>query len=468
MGWHLKDGEYLINNHFQVARQDIFSYTMPDFPLIMHEWVSDIIMFVIYWKLGFLALSIFFALIILAAYIFASFGVSAKKEYKIIAAILAIIASIPVLGVRPQMINLLFLAILIFVIFKFRQNNHSRLIYCLPLIFFLWVNFHGGFFVGLFFIGIFLGIEIIKQLFLKIAGRIKAGKFYSKLQEINVDSVGTRPLKKLAVIFSLSATATLLNPYGWRIYIEVLTTIFDSYTKSNVREWLPVTASNPMSYQFITYTALLVILLLFSYKKIDYTYLFISAVFFYIAITSWRHMPLFLLVSTPLWVNITEAVSGAELQKIIKSKIFLSLMVVVVFFIAKQQLKSVVPGNVSVEKLSEAGGYPYGAVKYLKNNPIEGNMFNEYNWGGYLDWQYPEKKVFIDGRMPSWRIGEFRVFKDFNTISDAGAGWEELLEKYDIRFSLVYNNEINRAKYEFLKWKMAYSDNLAVIYVRPD
>ncbi len=468
MGWHLANGKYLLSHHLQVARSDIYSYTMPDFPLIMHEWVADVMMYAlsISSKFGLLIMSVFFALISTLAFVTASFGVKAKREHKMIAAILTTIASIPVLGVRPQMISLLALAIIIFIILRFRVDQKTRAVFFLPLIFFLWVNLHGGFAVGLFFIGLFIGIELLKSLAVTALKNKKRAVFMRIRIKIRKDLIAMQSFLKLIYLFLASALATLLNPYGWRVYIEVFTTIFDTYAKSNINEWMPVAISNPMSYEFLIYVSLLAILLLFSYKKIDFTYLTISLVFLYLALSSWRHMPLFLIVSTPLWVGIVEKITGEELLNIIRKKYFLPLLLLAIFFIARQQLEVVVPKSLSVEKLSE-GIYPYKAVEYLKNNPIEGNMFNEYNWGGFLIWRYPEKKVFIDGRMPSWKIGDYRVFQDFNTIGSVNEGWDELLRKYDVAFSLVYNDQPNQLKYGYLKWEKVYGDDLAAIYKRP-
>jgi hypothetical protein len=469
MGWHLKDGEYLLNNHFAVAKTDIFSYTMPDFPLIMHEWVTDALMYLMYQNLGLLSLSVFFAAISSLAFIIAASATEAKKEYKIIAAILAVIASLPILGVRPQMLSLLALAIVIFIIFRFRKNQSGKSIFWLPLIFLFWVNLHGGFAVGLFFIGLFLALEFIKHAIYFISQKIKFWNIAKIAPLLKKGAIEVSHLYKLTGVFLVSSLVTLVNPYGWRVYVEIITTIFDDYTKKIISEWLPFAFSNPTGYQFVIYVTLIIILLIFWWRKIDYTYLIISAVFLYLAATSWRHMPLFLIVITPLWVNVVESISGSELLKIIRKKYFIILMLVSTFFIAKQQWQIVIPASHSMEILSR-GRYPYQAVEYLKKNPIEGRMFNEYNWGGFLIWQYPEKKVFIDGRMPSWKINNRRAFEDFNKVSNGEEGWEKILEKYDVSFALVYNNGLNEAKFKYLNWEMVYADNLAVVYresVRP-
>ena len=138
-------------------------------------------------------------------------------------------------------------------------------------------------------------------------------------------------------------------------------------------------------------------------------------------------MPIFLIVSTPLWVSITEGIVGDELIKVVRKKWFLGFMFLAVFIVGAQRLERDVPYSYSLEDIAVNGQYPLGAVKYLHENPIEGNMFNEYNWGGFLIWQYPEKKVFIDGRMPSWKMGDQKIFEEFNQIANFNDDWNWLL-----------------------------------------
>jgi len=495
MGWHLQDGKYLLEHNFEVAHQDIFSYTMPDFPLIMHEWVTDILMAVAYQETNLFTLSAIFALIVTLAFLLVSLGVNAKIEYRIVAAALGTIASIPVLGVRPQMINLLGLALVIYIIFKFRSDSRSKIIYWLPLIFAIWVNLHGGFAVGLFFVAAYLFVETMKNLIpwgLKrihkkvefcppltfrtvffedcqlVGERIKNSALLEGIGALMEKSaLAPRRIAKLGGVLAVSSLATLCNPYGWKVYIEVVTTIFDQYAKANINEWFPVTAANPMSYQFLMYLSLLGILLLLNFRKNDYTYLAVCLAFLYLGLSSWRHMPIFLIVSTPLWVSIAEGLAGKELISIVRKKWFLAFAILAIFLVAGQRLTKDVPPGYSVEKIAKDGSYPIGAVNHLKEHPIEGNMFNEYNWGGFLIWQYPEKKVFVDGRMPSWTFRGQKIFEQFNKVSQFEGNWREILEKYNVKFALVYNNPANRFMFLNAGWKEEYADDLSSIYVRP-
>ena len=121
--------------------------------------------------------------------------------------------------------------------------------------------------------------------------------------------------------------------------------------------------------------------------------------------------------------------------------------------------------------------FPSGAVKFLKENRIEGNMFNPYVWGGYLIWSlYPDYRVFIDGR---GLIGE--VFFQQVNIMEANRKkiegipqWKALLKAYNIDYIITYSvgNLTGRlvplipALLNDEEWNLVYMDNISLIFVR--
>ena len=62
-------------------------------------------------------------------------------------------------------------------------------------------------------------------------------------------------------------------------------------------------------------------------------------------------------------------------------------------------------------------------------------MFNNYNYGGYLIYEfYPDQKVFIDGRADMYG-DEF--IREYMNIYNGGKNWKELFDKYSIDYALV-------------------------------
>jgi len=81
---------------------------------------------------------------------------------------------------------------------------------------------------------------------------------------------------------------------------------------------------------------------------------------------------------------------------------------------------------------------PCRAIEKMKDKT--GNVFNTYEWGGFLIWQLPNTKVFADGRMPAWQDEQGRYpYAVFLNIIQAQPGWDEELKKYGTDYLLIRN-----------------------------
>jgi len=486
LGWHLRSGQDLIQQK-KIPRLDPYSYTMPDWERESHEWLANGVIYLIYAKWGLFVLSIIFALITTLAFFLISRLTKAKIEYSLLAVLLASLGSLPITGIRVQMITLLGLAILLFILFRFRQDQNKKTIYFLPLLFFIWVNLHGGFSLGLFVLGLFLFFEGIKITFFwlrtkyqskKTIPKIKLGFLQNKLtliinffkrklsdNELIKESLTFQSWLKLAYISFFSFLLTFINPYGYKVYSLIITIIRDNYGRARIGEWQPFSASSPIGWEFLMYLALLAILVIIYFKKIDLTLLGLGTVFAFLAFSSWRNMPVLIIMTIPLWVYIVKNATDPVLPALLKKKFVLFLLLLAVAIIGYQQTSTAWAISQNPDLLAKAGGYPKGAIDYIKANPkkFQGNMYNEYNWGGYLIWQLPEHKVFIDGRMPHLKIGDRHIFKDFNDLQELRDP-KRIIEKYNINWMLIYNNHLLASYLPSEGFKKVYEDELSVIF----
>jgi len=119
---------------------------------------------------------------------------------------------------------------------------------------------------------------------------------------------------------------------------------------------------------------------------------------------------------------------------------------------------------------ASSASYPVKAVEFLKGIELEGNMFNNFESGGYIDWHlYPLKKAFIDGT-----IGIYgkNLWKDYLNALQGEMLPDELVQKYNIGYFLLMHRypdsrilvkELNQKNTE---WKLIYLDEVALIFVR--
>ncbi len=438
-GWHLKTGELILERG--VPKIDWYSFTMPDFPWTDHEWLTDVLIYKIYSSFGFQAL-----LLLFLAIVSLSFVILIKPEnfwFYLLPVGFGFFAIFGFLGIRPQIITVFFIAVLWKILIEFLEGKKlGQLIYFVPLLFIIWANLHGGFFSGLFILFLFIFLEFFKKT-----------NFFKKIISLSLfqqQNFKEQPVKKtllLCVILVLSFLATLINPYGIRIYEEVFRTIGDPFLRFHIAEWLPLFFGGYFSVFIVCYLALFLGLLIPLRKKIEFSKLALVGVFLIFSFLSQRHFFIFTILTVPVFAEIL-----ILFQKEIKPervKILFSGFGkwIILFFIFALLFSGFYPITKGLLKKDVSPFSLEESIPFLKTLPLSENLFNDYGWGGYLIWKLPERKLFIDGRMPSWRKDGQFVFGDYIKISKAEEGFQELLDKYDIKIMLL-RKEMKEAKVE--------------------
>jgi hypothetical protein len=110
--------------------------------------------------------------------------------------------------------------------------------------------------------------------------------------------------------------------------------------------------------------------------------------------------------------------------------------------------------------------YPVGAVNYLAGQNFSGNVLVPFDWGSYVMWKLgPRVQISSDTRYevayPDWRLDEDFLF------FDAGAGWEQILEKYPTDVVLLpVSLKVARKVADLPGWKAVYRDSQFAIFAR--
>ncbi len=425
LGWQLKTGEFIVKNG--VPRTDPFSYTMPHFPVVAHSWMSDVIFYKTHEAAGIDGIAIITS-IALAATVMVVCG-AAWLGWMYVPAILMAAHFYPYAGTRPQTFSWLFFALLMRVLLDKKAGfTFGRY---LPILFFVWAQVHGGFFIGLILLAIWAAFDLKKRLFIAV----------------------------------LATGATLINPYGFALWREILTTFLSLTTHASVNEWSPTFT------QLDLRLGLVILLPTFLITRFPRVY----SQFFRIT----YFLLLFLMLSSskmfPFWLIVAgyAIIQGfGELQaRIIDKKggqnrlnFFVYILLLVV------AINSIILTTATIntyKTLREDVYYPKKAVVYLKNNLPQGNIFAPFGWGGYLVWHLPEKKVFISGQMPHWG----NLLDEYSKIVSLQSPFEKTAATYNISTVLVQKSKTNFAEFarELKKngWQMVYEDDVAQILRRP-
>lgn len=434
LGWQLRTGQYILSKG--IPYTDQFSYTMPSYPWIAHEWLSGVLFSLVFSAGGMILLSV----ILIALFFILLFVLLGKNKFSdrhFMPLLLFFTVIISFWDLRPQVFSWCFFSLLLYTTFDPKRWIRYRWIW--PILFVLWVNLHGGFALGIFTLFAFLVFRT-----------------YKKLLSFSD-----------CAVFILSCLATLCNPYGVRIYYEVFNTVTNPALHTHIAEWNSIFVIIDLSTLLFVPIA---VVLVWKYKFLFTVYqLFL---FFFLCIfsaTSIKQIPLWAIVSLPLIMQsidqlFTDSKKKKEMiQRLNQSQRFASGLIIV-FFAANIYLQIV---NFQILKVFH---YPDQAIAFLKTHPENGELFSIYNWGGYLDWQYPEKKVFIDGRMAIWHWNApspelDAAYTTYRNITGLKTSFEPVFTAFHI-CQVLYPNDPDPFL-DALKakgWRQVYQDSVAVIY----
>jgi hypothetical protein len=311
-------------------------------------------------------------------------------------------------------------------------SKSRAVLYSIPLLFLVWANLHAGFIAGFGILG-FLAVKQRRKIWLYILGA--------------------------------SILASFINPYGPRLYVEIFRTLSDHELHNQINEWFPV--HMPMlSWIFAILWASGFVL--FTRKKLA-SWLNLSLILLLSALSANRNVPLFVVASVKdLNGNFSRALKVLPRGLDIPRKLivcFSAGMVLSVVLLGAYEVYSSVANN------NREADYPVQAVAYLTAHPCRGNLFNDYNYGGFLIWKLPSEPVFIDGRMPSWRDPSGHKYLDtYFSILKTPSVQKTQFKKYNIQCVLLGSKASNYAIVKRLQkagWKTAVQANYSYLLIAP-
>ncbi|MDO8593089.1 MAG: tetratricopeptide repeat protein [bacterium] len=485
LGRHLEYGKLAFSQP-EVLSKNVFSFTEPDFPNINHHWLSGVVFWYLYLIGGFKILSLLNILLGAAAMLLA-FKLAVKKSNFVLASLLAL----PVIlilservDIRPEMYSNLLIVLVFYLLDDFRSTKSAKNLVWLIPIFFLWVNLHIYFFIGLFMVG----LAMLEQAIL----------FFAKRSERN-EAVGA--LKKLFYYGLGSATVCLVNPRfikGFLFPFAVMG-MYNKYADNYeiVENKSPFYLQNLMiDYNILIFKFLLLLLaaslIIYSIKKfknnrgltfgerlakLDYFYIFSALFFSFFAVKYIRNLPIFALIALPIMAG-NFYYAGGWLKE--KTKKYGTLALFAVFFTSAAVFSWLIYDNLSAGKfLNKNLGLgvsenSLASIKFFKDNNLKGPIFNNFDIGSALDfWLYPGERVFVDNRPDTFSRDFFKEI--YIPMQSDPAKWQEYREKYKI--NLIYFTHTdgtpwgrqflaNRLKDE--KWPLIYFDDYTVIMVKDD
>ena len=438
--WHLATGRYIVETG-AVPSVDPFSYTAVGQPWVAHEWLSEVALYLLYRSGGYVAAVVLCAVVVALTFWMVLRATRATGVGVAVAVCLTLWAALmarPGWNVRPQIFSYLFFALYLALLLRARRTS-DRWLWLLPPVMVVWVNLHAGYVMGLLLVGLFLVGEAVNR--------------WRRMGS------GATPLQSYLWVGLATVAATVANPRGFAMLLYPF-----SYAGSQnasmrfVAEWRSPDFHD--HYFFIFGASLMVLMVLPRRRPLDWALGLPLLGLTAMSLQAVRVVPFYAVVFAPFFAG---AFPPSVLHETARRTPWNSALLVIGLAIMASTLFLSDRPQLGAEPRTT--GFPVAGVRYLQEAGLSGNLFNSYDWGGFLVWSfYPQRRVFIDGRADMYGN---RFVDEFRTVYEGLPGWQQVLDRYRVEAVLVEKD--SRAAVLLAgsgAWKEVFRGDVETILVR--
>lgn len=448
--YHLAGGRYFWQN-WKIVHDAFFSYIQPDKEWYNYYWLFQVLIYKIFqW-------SEYYGLVFLRAVLYASTALfiflflvrqNLNRTNLLFGAFVFVACTFSIIGreltVRPHLFSYFFIVAFIYII-EFRQ----KYIWLLPIFGVLWSNIHGIEYPVMYLIVFAYLIEIYWRAYRKTSIGETTGKKEKWLLILVFYTIFITPgvIELVQTPFSVSFQTSAYQ----HLYVAELLPI----------PWKSLFAFSPVTVQdtilslrnviFILVGLSLFVCVMKRKLRISHVILLIGASALLIKHNRFSYE--FTLLSIPL---LHHGIGLMTQKDWLPRKIFIPAFPVISLIVPFLILHYAI-GNRPTYPFSRSG-LPTSVTRFLnQKNPEGGNILNEANTGGYLQWALkPEYKIYMDMQMT--------IFNDldFTYVSNAlynSNSFKAFVSQYDPIFISV---NINR--YQFTKVIKNYSEFVPIYF----
>ena len=359
--------------------------------------------------------------------------------------------------VRPQIAGLVCYCALLMLLTSRRWSRNFW--WLTGTLFCVWANLHGSFVVGLALLAcaaVGRAIDVWRR-----TGRMAA-------------AAGDNPFRRLLLLILVGVAASLVNPYGVRLYSEVFS-VSRNPNLNDLVEWQPLAFRT--RHGAIACAAAIVLLVAWIFDRRRLRAGEVLAVIGFGAATVYS-------ARMVLWWAALAAVSFAMHAHALLRRFYpvtwrlgrsrpaigwtIAAVALAAISLASTPLgQHLLFGRPIWLEAVVSAQTPVAATRWLSGRPPARQIFNIYEWGDYLVWAGPpDVPVFVTSQA---HLVPRAVWRDYMSVIGVSPGWQEILDRYEVDLVLVDKRRRRPLIGALTKeggWKRVYEDGIAVIFTR--
>ena len=437
--WHMAVGRW-IAEHGAIPRTEPFSAFGAGKPFEAYSWLFELVVFWFYQKLGLIGIPIFSCAMTVAITAAVHQLVRRLNSTFLLGIGLAFFA-VYTMGrlytPRPWLASILFFALELCVLMKARKTSESSELLWLPVIFAVWVNVHIQFIDGLVVLGIALAEALLATRWSAIKTSFRA--------------------TKLMWVFLGCIAATLINPYGIKIYKVAYDLVAQGASLPELPELSAISFRNLDDWCVLIF-ALAAVVVLARRRQPSFFEVLLLAFSIFASFRSQRDIWVLAIAGAGILASGLAENRGDPFQ--LKAQAIPLVVLASIVFASLAFLAKGINNSELQERLRSS--LPVQAVETIKRQRWEGPLFNDYGWGGYLIWSL-RKPVSIYGRNTVY--GVEKVLRS-NATWNGTPGWDADPELLEANLIIA---QTSAPLIQFLRLQpclqSAYRDNVAEVFM---
>jgi hypothetical protein len=447
---HAAAGRWILD-HASLPAHDLFTYTVPDHRWVNHEYLSEVLLWLLQARFGLAGVSVGWGLLTWAGLLLVLAACRPGRQPYVItglAVALAALAGAPIWGPRPQMVTFALVALELLWLRRFLEGG-SRAIWWLPPVMALWSNLHGGWPLGF----VLLSVPVAAEAASWLADR---------------EPAHLAAIRSLALIAALSAVAVGLNPNGPAIYAYPFQTLTSAAQQNLIAEWASPDFHLASLRAFEAMALLLVAGLALARPSLFDVLVALAGLA--LALESVRNVAIFVAAATPVLVATWSDIwRGARIERARRAPPRWAPAVAAAALLGVAAVVGTrIAGDLARQPDLLTATEPTGAADWLAAHPDIGTrMFNEYAWAGYLADRFyprPSRRLYVLSEGVLMGDAQLQRYRD---VAALGPGWRRILDEDRVDYVVFDRGSVlDVALAADPGWRLAYRDATAVVYVR--
>ncbi len=435
LAYHLRAGDQIL--HGSLPRVDTYTFSVYGQPLTDQQWGAQGLLELFYRAGGWPTLAAVQGTLVGATFSLVYLAARRSGAAPRPAALLTLagfLVAVPGLAMRPQLLALPLFSALLWAVAG--RESHPRRLWLAPVLTAACVNIHGSF--PLFIV--VLGLAWLDD---------RRRRSPNAGQTFNITLVAWG--------------ATLLNPFGLKVWTYVYDLSTNPVIRNTISEWAPTTLASLPGWLTVLSAMAVAGALIVRRRPVPWTSLLTLAIFFLLALSAQRAIVWWGLVFPVVMAGILaidaedRKPAGPSRDGSLPAKVVIAALVLGVLALA--------PWFRGSSSRTFLGAAPSGLSDAARQLPAGSRLMVHQPWGSWFEFSIPDDPVFVDSRI---EIIPEDVWKDYGEVGFAGAGWKDVLNRHEVDV-IVAATDWDLLPYlraDTAEWQVLYEDDEGVLFQR--